>query len=178
VLQLRCAVPPMTLASRLEREVRALEPDMPLADLQPMTASLNGAMGFLMLRLGAYQAGALGLLGLVLAVVGVYGVVSYGAAQRTREIGIRIALGAEPEGVLRMILRQGFVLVVAGVLVGAGVTLVLTRLIARFVVLAQASDALTVVCVTAILTGVAAIACYLPARRATKVDPLVALRHE
>jgi predicted lysophospholipase L1 biosynthesis ABC-type transport system permease subunit len=178
VVQLRANVPPASLMARLQREVRSLEPDMPMADLQPMSAGLNGAMGFLMYRLGAYQAAAMGLLGLALATIGVYGVVSFGAAQRTREMGIRVALGAHPRAVLRMLLGQGVQLIVIGVIVGAVAAFALTRIVARFVVLADSSDIWTVAGISGILAVVAIVACYLPARRATKADPIAALRHE
>lgn len=178
VLQLRAHVAPALLMAKLEREVRTLEPDMPLADLHPMSTGLNGAMGFLMYRLGAYQATSMGLLGLALAAIGVYGVVSFGAAQRTREIGIRVALGAHPHAVVNMLLVQGVRLVVIGVLIGLVAAAALTSAIARFVVLAHVSDVWTFAGITALLGIVAMTACYLPARRATRVDPITALRHE
>jgi predicted lysophospholipase L1 biosynthesis ABC-type transport system permease subunit len=178
VFQLRANVPPATLMARLEREVHSLEPDMPMSDLQPMSAGLSGAMGFLMYRLGAYQAGAMGLLGLALATIGVYGVVSFGAAQRTREIGIRVALGAHPQAVLRMLLGQGVQLILIGVILGLVAAFVLTRVIERFVALADSSDIWTLAGISALLALVAVVACYLPARRATRIDPIAALRHE
>ena len=91
---------------------------MPIADLRTMAQSLVGIFGYLIFRVGAIQAGGMGLLGLILAMVGVYGVVSFGASLRTREIGIRVALGAQPRDVLRLILGQGLALVAVGILVG------------------------------------------------------------
>jgi predicted permease len=177
VVQLRTATPE-SFASRLQREVRSLDPDMPIADLKTMQASLSGAMGLLVYRLAAYQACALGLIGLVLAIVGVYGVTSFSASQRTREIGIRIALGAHPARVVRLILRQGASLVGVGALVGtAGATLV-TRVIARLSTMPHASNVPTVIGAAVGLTVLAMWACYVPARRAMRVDPMVALRHE
>jgi ABC-type antimicrobial peptide transport system permease subunit len=117
----------------VEREIQALDPEMPISDLRTMRQSLAGALGFFVFRLGAYESGAMGLLGLTLAVVRVYGVVSYAASQRTREIGICMALGADP---------------------------------------------LTFTGVTLLLAAIALWACYVPARRAMRVDPMVALRHE
>jgi predicted permease len=178
IVQLRATVPPASLIAKLEREVRSLEPDMPMADLQPMSSGLSGAMGFLTFRMGAWQAGAMGLIGLALATIGVYGVVSFGAAQRTREIGIRVALGAEPRAVLGMLLGQGFRLVAIGVVLGVVAAAGLTMLISRFVVLADGNDVWTFAGIATLLAGVATIACYLPARRATQVDPIAALRHE
>src|SRR5204862_367442 len=130
VLQVRTTVPPDKLRTRVQQEIRALDPDLPVADFQTMSESLDGFMGFRMLQMGDQQAAAMGLLGLILAVIGVYGVVSYGAAQRTHEIGIRVALGAEPVQVLAMILRQGVWLVSAGVLSGLVAASVFTHLTA------------------------------------------------
>src|SRR5205085_602079 len=117
--------------------------NMPVSDLQTMTRSLGGAHGFLIFRVGAMQAGALGVLGLVLAVVGVYGVVSYGAAQRTREIGIRMALGATPRAILGIILRHGVWMVLSGIAAGLVAAAALTRLLARFLLLVSPSDPIT-----------------------------------
>jgi hypothetical protein len=158
--------------------IQSLEPNMPVADLQTMRRSLRGAHGFLIFRVGAAQAGALGVLGLMLAIVGVYGVVSYGAAQRTREIGIRMALGATPQGILQMILRRGAWMVVSGIIAGLAGAAALTRLLARFLLLVSPTDPLTFVVVTFLLGLVALWACYVPARRAMRVEPIEALRHE
>jgi predicted permease len=177
-LQIRSSVPPEILSVRLRQTVLALDRDMPVGDLQTMARSLGGAHGFLIFRVGAMQAGALGILGLVLAVVGVYGVVSYGAAQRTREIGIRMALGATPRDILRIILRQGVWLILSGLAVGLAGAAALTRLLARFLLLVSPSDPFTFAVVTLLLAVVALWACYIPARRATRVEPLIALRHE
>ena len=178
VLQVHTALPPEALRTRVQQEIQALDADLPLADFQTMTESLNGFMGFRMFQMGAQQAGAMGLLGLILAAIGVYGVVSYGAAQRTHEIGIRMALGAEPVQVLTMILRQGVWLVVAGVLSGLVAASLFTRLTARILPLVDRTDPLTFGAVTLLLAGITLWACYIPARRAMRVDPVVALRHE
>ena len=106
-LHVRAQGDPAALAPRLEREIKELAPDMPIADLRTMSQSLEGIFGYLIFRVGAIQASGMGVLGLVLAIVGVYGVVSFGASLRTREIGIRVALGAQPRDVLRLILGQG-----------------------------------------------------------------------
>jgi putative ABC transport system permease protein len=151
---------------------------MPITDLQTMHRALSGLGGFLIFRLGASQAAAMGVLGLILAVVGVYGVVSYGAAQRTREIGIRMAMGAKPLDILRLVLRQGVTLVSIGVLAGLVLTLALARVLKRVVLMASATDPLAFIGVTLLLAVVALCACYIPARRAMRVDPMNALRHE
>ncbi len=177
-LQLRTSVRPETLAARLRDEIRSMDPNIPVADLQTMMRSLEGAQGFLLFRIGATQATALGLLGLLISVVGIYGVVSYGAAQRTREIGIRMALGATPENILRKILRTGALLVVAGIAVGLLGAALLTRLLAQFLLLVSPADPVTFVLVTGLLAFVALWACYIPARRATRIEPVTALRHE
>lgn len=177
-LQVRSQVPPETLAVQVRGIIQQLDPDIAVADLQSMRRSLSGVGGFLIFRLGAAQGAAMGLLGLLLSVIGVYGVVSYGAAQRTREIGIRMALGAEPGDVLSLVLRQGVGLVFGGVLVGLAGAIALTRVLRQFLLLASATDPLTFFAVTLLLMAIALAACYIPARRATLVAPTVALRYE
>jgi putative ABC transport system permease protein len=187
VLQVRTAGPPEAMRTRVQQEIAALDPDLPLADFQTMTESLSGFMGFRLFQMGAQQAGAMGLLGLLLAAIGVYGVVSYGAAQRTREIGIRMALGAQPANVLAMILRQGVWLVAGGVAGGMVLAAMFARLASRVLPLVASSRVTTVkasgsvlafTVVTLLLAAIALWACYIPARRAMRIDPVVALRHE
>jgi putative ABC transport system permease protein len=120
----------------------------------------------------------MGLLGLVLAVVGVYGVVSYGASLRRREMGIRVALGARPSDVRGLVLRQGSTLVIAGIVLGLLIAAAVTRTLSTFFVLVGALDPATFAGVTVLLAVIALVACYLPARRAMRVDPMIALRHE
>jgi len=127
---------------------------------------------------GRVRAGAMGVLGLLLTIVGVYGVVSYGASQRTREIGIRMALGAEPAAVRRLVLREGAVLVAAGIALGLGIAAVVARALARVFYLVGSADVTTFTIVTTLLAGIALVACYLPARRAMRIPPMTALRHE
>src|SRR5260370_42198270 len=178
-LQVRSAMPPESVGIRVQREIQALDPDMPLADMRTMNQSRAGAFGgFLMFRLGAIQGAAMGILGLVLAVIGVYGVVSYGASQRTREIGIRMALGADRSDIRSLVLGQGMRLVIAGIAVGLVAAAVFTRLVAGYVMLSTTFDPLTFALVTLLLSAIALWACYLPARRAMRIDPIVALRHE
>ena len=143
-----------------------------------MKQSLVGIFGFLIFRVGALQAGGMGLLGLILAIVGVYGVVSFGASLRTREIGIRVALGAHSRDVLRLILGQGLALVGVGILIGLGVSIGMSRLLSRFLPLVDATDWVTFTGVAAGLAALALLACYVPARRATKVPVMTALRYE
>jgi putative ABC transport system permease protein len=120
----------------------------------------------------------MGLLGLVLAVVGVYSVVSYAAAQRTHEIGIRMALGAEPTDILKMVLRQSIGIVAAGLAIGLAVAFAGTRAIANLIVGIKPTDPVTFITVIALLSAIALLACWIPARRATRVSPLTALRYE
>ena len=176
-LEVRTLVSPDTMTARVQQEIQAIDPGVPMADLRTMHQSLAGGFGFLLFRIGAIQGAAMGILGLVLAVVGVYGVVSYSASQRTREIGIRLALGAAPEDVRSLVLGHGLRLVLAGVAVGLAATWVFAKLAAGYVLLAG-TDPLTFALVPPLLSAIALAACYLPARRAMRVDPMVALRHE
>jgi ABC-type antimicrobial peptide transport system permease subunit len=143
-----------------------------------MKQSLQGANGFFFYRLGAQLTGVMGLLGLVLAIVGVYSVVSYVTAQRNHEIGIRMAIGAGSGEILKMVLRQSLWVVAVGIAVGLGAAFAGTRVLGAFILGVSPSDPLTFGVVVAVLSGVALLACWLPARRATKVDPLIALRYE
>jgi putative ABC transport system permease protein len=177
-LHVRSQGSPAALLPRLEQEIRAMAPEMPIADLRTMTESLSGAFGFLTFRVGAIQAASMGLLGLALAIVGVYGVVSFGASLRTREIGIRVALGAAPRDVRRLILGQGVQLVGVGIVVGLAAAVAMGRVLAGFLPLLDASDVVTFAAVSMGLAALALWACYMPARRAARVPVMTALRYE
>jgi predicted permease len=177
-IHVRAAGDPAALAPRIEREIRQLAPELPIADLRTMSQSLAGIFGFLIFRVGAIQAGGMGLLGLILAILGVYGVVSFSASLRTREIGIRVALGARPGDVLRLILGQGVHLVVAGIGLGLVISAGMSRVLSRFLPLVNAADWITFGGVAAGLAVLALLACYVPARRATRVPVMTALRYE
>jgi putative ABC transport system permease protein len=155
-----------------------LAPDVPGNDMQTMLQALQGLNGFFFFRFGAQLTGTMGLLGLVLAVVGVYSMVSYAAVQRTHEIGIRMALGAKPQDILRMVMRQSLVVVGVGLTLRLALSFAGTRAIASLIVGVQPTDATTFVTVAVLLAVIALLACWTPARRATRVSPLVALRYE
>src|SRR5581483_592045 len=169
---------PETVKAEVQKVVGDIAPDLPVFNVRTMKESLGGMRGFLMYRIGADLAAALGMLGLALAVIGVYGVVSYSASQRTHEIGIRMALGAGRDKILKMILRNGFVLVSAGIIAGLLATIAISRLVGQFLVGVKSTDPITYIGVTVILLFVSLLACYLPARRAAQVDPMEALRRE
>jgi len=178
VLHVRASVPPLTLAGPIQTEIHNLEPNLPVYDVQTLRESLDGPNGFFLPRMGAFFAAIFGLLGLVLALVGVYGIISYAVTLRTQEIGVRMALGAQSRNVLGMILRQGLALTGWGLLAGLVLSFGLTRFMKSLLFQISAFDPLTYISVSLLLLAVALVACYLPARRATRVDPLVALRYE
>jgi predicted permease len=177
-LQIRAPLPPETLISEVQHEVLALDAEAPIEEVQTMKDALNGTLGYFIFRLAASLAGAMGLLGLLLAVVGVYGVISYAATQRTQELGVRMALGASPRQILTLLLRQGAQLIAAGLAFGLLGAWLLTRVMAHMLVGVSASDPLTYISVAAMLSGITLLACWIPARRAMRVDPMVALRYE
>jgi ABC-type antimicrobial peptide transport system permease subunit len=142
-----------------------------------MTQALNTLNGLMVFQLGAGLAAVLGGLGLVLSIVGVYGVISYSATQRTQEIGVRMALGARPIDILWMVLKHGSVVVASGLALGLLFSLGAGQMIKGFLVISP-MDPLTYVVVSLVLTSVALFACYIPARRSTAVDPMIALRQE
>ncbi|HET9743436.1 MAG TPA: ABC transporter permease [Terriglobales bacterium] len=166
------------LMSSVSGIIRSMEPGMPLSDVKTMTAVIDGPNGLLLYQMGAGVSGAIGLLGLLLAIIGVYGVISYSAAQRTQEIGVRMALGAARSDILRMIFRQGTVLVGFGIALGVLVAAGFSSMLGNLLVGVKPLDAITYVGASGLLALIALIACYLPAHRAVRVDPMVALRHE
>ena len=178
VLQVRTVVPPESLVGPIKEEIRRLAPGLAIIDLRTMKESLEGALGFFVFRLAASLASAVGVIGMILSIVGVYGVVSFVVVQRTREIGIRMALGANAGDILTLVWRQGVRLVIAGVVIGIVAAWALARALMHLVVGVSTTDPVTFVGASLIVTGVALLACYIPSRRATKVNPIVALRFE
>jgi macrolide transport system ATP-binding/permease protein len=177
-LQIRSVAAPDVVSRETTGLIHSLEPAMPVFDVQPMTAALDTFSGFLIFQFAAALAASLGILGLILATVGVYGVISYAASQRTQEIGIRLSLGAQPMQILTMIFRQGLTIVGTGVIAGVLAAAAMARLVASFLFGVPPGDPLTYATAIALLAVVALLACYIPARRAMRVDPMVALRHE
>ncbi len=175
-LTVRTSGDPLTLAKSVRDLIQQRLPDQPVSEVASMDdllgRSLSGAR-FSMLLISIFAG-----LALVLAAIGIYGVMAYVVAQRTREIGIRLALGAEPKDVLRVVMEQGAKLALAGVAIGIIAALGLTRLMSSLLYGVKSTDLTTYVSVTGVLLFVALAACFLPARRASHVDPMVALRHE
>ena len=178
VLHVRGAVDPLSLAAAVQHEIQSVDPALPVYAVESMRHSMNGVNGFFLARMGAMFASILGALGLMLAVVGVYGVVSYAVALRTQEIGVRMALGAQSGKVLGMILRQGVTLAGCGLLIGLALSFILSRFLKSLLFQVSTADPVTYAGVSLLMLGITVVACYIPARRASAVDPLVALRYE
>jgi hypothetical protein len=178
VLQVRASIPAAALASVAEREIRSLEPNLPLYDVQSMTQALGSGLGFFPVRVGAVTVVAFGLLAFALAIVGLYGVTSDLASQRTHEIVVRIAIGATQQHIVRLVLENGAKLVGLGVAAGMVMTLASSRIVDRFLFGVSVYDPLMLVSVVPLLGGVTLIACAIPAWRAARVDPAIALRSE
>ncbi|HXA04417.1 MAG TPA: ABC transporter permease [Bryobacteraceae bacterium] len=175
-LAIRSDSNPAPLMNTVRRELAAMDRDLPIADIRLMdniaAAAVSGP------RLALLLVGIFAALALVLATVGIYGVISYSVTQRIHEIGVRVALGAQLGDVLRLVVGQGMKLAAAGVAFGLGAALALHSVMKSLLYGVSATDPLTLAAVSLVLMMIAAVACYIPARRATRVDPVVALRYE
>lgn len=176
-LQVRSAASPGMMIPEIEHVVENLAPELSLFDVKTQVQAMNTLNGLLFYKLGAVLAALFGILGLALAVVGVYGVISYAASQRTHEIGVRMALGAQPEDILKLVLGQGLWIVGIGVVIGIAAAFGAAKIAATFLTVSP-SDPIAYLGASVALSIVALFACYIPSRRAMTVDPLVALRHE
>ena len=176
ILLVRTNGNPESVLGAVRAELHSLDPNLPVFDVKTLTEHMRFAL--FPARIAATVLGVFGLVALVLAAIGIYGITSYAVSQRTREIGIRMALGAQLSDVMKLILTHGVKLTVIGVCLGLLGAYIVTRAITSVLYGVSATDPLTFVGVSVLLMAVALIACYVPARRATRVDPLVALHYE
>jgi macrolide transport system ATP-binding/permease protein len=167
---------PTALAAGVRQELRNIDPNLPVLRINTIEQQLDDVL--YQERLIASLSGLFALLAVLLACLGLYGVISYTVARRTSEIGIRLALGARQAGVLRMILKESLMLALAGIVIGAPATIAITRLISSRLFGVSAADPLTIAVASLLMIAVAALAAFLPAYRAARVDPMVALRCE
>ena len=174
-LLVRTTTEPTSIVPALRQAVWSIDPNQPISNVNTMEKIVSESIA--QPRLNTALMGLFGALALILAAVGIYGLLSYTVAQRTQEMGIRMALGAQVSDVLRLVLKQGMVLAIIGQVIGLAGAFALTRLIRGLLFGVTPTDATIFIAVTGVLTTIALLACYLPARRATKVDPLVALRN-
>jgi ABC-type antimicrobial peptide transport system permease subunit len=172
----RSSKDPVSLVNTIRRQIHSVDPDLPLGKVSTMEDLIDDS--FKPQRFNAFLMGLFAALALLLAMVGLYGVLSYTVAQRRHEIGVRMALGAQVSDVLRLVVRQGMTLTLIGVVIGLIAALGLTRWIKKLLFGVSATDPVTFFVIALALALVALMACYLPARRAMKVDPMVALRVE
>ncbi len=174
--EVRAQGPPSAVISELRDTVHQADPALPLMNLKTQAEETSDALS--QERLFARLTTVFGLLALLLAMIGLYGTMAYSVTRKTHEIGIRMALGAKPADVLGMVIRQGITLTLIGVAIGVLVALGVTRLISSMIFGVTPYDPVTFITVAVVLVAVAFLACYIPARRAMRVDPMIALRYE
>jgi len=175
-LIIRTTADPLSFTAAVRRQVQALDPNQPVYNVSTMEQTLDQSL--VTERLSMTLLAFLASLALVLAAVGIYGVMSYTVTQRSHEIGIRMAIGAQPRDVFKMVIGRGMMLALIGVAFGLAGAFALTRLMATMLYGVEPTDPATFASIALLLTSVALVACYLPGRRATKVDPVVSLRYE
>jgi putative ABC transport system permease protein len=175
-LLVRTTTDPLSIVGAVRGAVLSIDPNQPIANVSTLEKVVDDSVA--PRRLNMLLMGLFGALAMLLSAVGIYGLLSHAVTQRTQEMGIRMALGAQVSDVLRLVLKQGMMLVVIGEIIGLLGASMLTQLIRGLLFGVTPNDVTTFVVVTAVLGVVALLACYFPARRATKVDPLIALRYE
>jgi ABC-type antimicrobial peptide transport system, permease component len=175
-LHVRSVGNPKDMAAAIRREAQSIDPNLPAFNVMSLADNID--ISLFPARFGAFLLGVFGFLALLIASIGIYGVMSYGVSERTHEMGIRMALGARANDVLRLVIFRGMLLALIGVVIGAGLALASTRVVKSYLYDVSTTDPITFGGIALLLTGVALLACYVPAHRATKVDPLVALRYE
>jgi putative ABC transport system permease protein len=175
-LVIRAIPDPAQMTTAITKEIQALDPDMPVYDVNTMDQRLYDSLArrrFAMFLLGVFAVTAS-----ILAAIGIYGVMAYSVNERTHEIGIRLALGAQPGNVLQLVILQALILTSLGIAIGLAGAIAVTRIMASLLFGVSATDAVTFLLTALVLGSVAVLASYIPARRAAKVDPMVALRYE
>jgi putative ABC transport system permease protein len=175
-LVVRASGDAVEVAPAIRRQLESMDRSLPLAQVRTMDQLLDESI--VQQRFRTWLVGGFAALALILSAIGIYAVISYSVGQRTREIGVRMALGAQPRDVLAMVLREGMWLLTLGWLLGVAGALLTTRTMRTLLYSTSTTDALSFVCTSVMLAAVALLACYIPARRATRVDPIVALRDE
>ena len=175
-LHVKTTVDPQTVAEQLRAELKAIDPHLPLYNIKTLRTEIDESL--VQERLVTWLSAAFGVLATLLTALGLYGVLTFSVARRTREIGIRVALGAQRRDVFRLIMIRGVLLVGVGVAVGLGASVAFSRLIGSLLFGVEPNNAMTLAAVSIGLIAVALLACFIPARRATKVDPMIALRYE
>jgi putative ABC transport system permease protein len=173
---LRTAGDPLALVPAVRSQIAAVDPDLPLFNIKPMDKVISESI--VGIAYVAAMMGVLGIIALVLASVGVYGVMSYAVTERTNEFGIRMAMGASASDIQKLVLGKGTLLTLIGMAIGLPIAFALASALSSLLFGVKATDPMALVGLPLVLGAVATIACYLPARRAVRVDPIIALRYE